>query len=76
MAKKGGMFKRLVLLLILLAVLIGLFALLGGSKLLKSAGTKTDEIKGEIEKGASKVEKTYEKIKEDLKSEEKKGDKK
>ncbi len=76
MAKKGGIFKRLLLLVILLALLIALFALLGGSKLLKSAGTKTDEIKVDIEKGASRVEKTYEKIKEDLKSEEKKGDRK
>ncbi len=56
-------------LLVLLAVI---FALMGGGKLLKSAGTKTEEIKGSIEKGATHVEKTVEKLKEDIKPGEKK----
>ncbi len=72
MAKKGGSLKRIFLLLILLALLVVVFALLGGGKILKSAGTKTEEIKGSIEKGASHVEKTVEKLKEDIKP----GDKK
>ena len=72
MAQKSGTFKRLILSLILLALLIAVFALLGGGKLLKSAGTKTEEIKGKIEKGASTVEKTVKKLKEDVKPGEKK----
>jgi hypothetical protein len=71
MAQKGG-FKRLVLVLVLLALAVIVFALLGGGKLLKSAGTKTEEIKGKIEKGATTVEKKVEKLKEDIKPGEKK----
>ncbi len=76
MAKKGGSLKRLVLYLILLVLVAVIFALLGGGKLLKSAGTKTEEIKGTIEKGATSVEKTVEKVKEDVKPGEKKEEKK
>ncbi len=76
MAKKGGTLKRLVLYLILLVLVGVIFALLGGGKLLKSAGTKTEEIKGKIEKGATSVEKTVEKVKEDIKPGEKKEEKK
>ncbi len=71
MAQKGG-FKRFVLILVLLALAVVAFALLGGGKLLKSAGTKTEEIKGKIEKGATTVEKTVKKLKEDVKPGEKK----
>ncbi len=72
MAKKGGTLKRIVLLLVVLVLLAVIFALMGGGKLLKSAGTKTEEIKGSIEKGATHVEKTVEKLKEDIKPGEKK----
>ncbi len=72
MAKKGGKLKSLVLYLVFLALLVVIFALLGGGKLLKSAGTKTEEIKGSIEKKATSVEKTVEKLKEDIKPGEKK----
>ncbi|HLE41129.1 MAG TPA: hypothetical protein VI956_06455 [Nitrospirota bacterium] len=71
MAQKGGL-KRLFLVLIFVALAVILFALLGGGRLLKSAGKSTEEIKGKIEKGASTIEKTVEKLKEDVKS----GDKK
>ncbi len=66
MAQKSG-FKRLVLVLVFIALAVIVFALLGGGKLLKKAGTKTEEIKGKIEKGATTVEKTVEKLKEDVK---------
>ncbi len=66
MAKKGGKFKSLVLYLVFLVLLVVIFALLGGGKLLKSAGTKTEEIKGSIEKKATNMEKTVEKLKEDI----------
>jgi hypothetical protein len=71
MAQKGG-FKRLVLVLVFLALAVIVFALLGGGKLLKSAGTKTEEIKGKIEKGATTIEKKVERLKEDVKPGEKK----
>ncbi len=72
MAQKSGTLKRLVLYLILLVLVVIIFALLGGGKLLKSAGSKTEEIKGKIEKGATNVEKTVEKMKQDIKPGEKK----
>ncbi len=72
MAKKGGKLRSLVLYLIFLVLLVVIFALLGGGKLLKSAGTKTEEIKGSIEKKATSVEKTVMKLKEDIKPGEKK----
>ncbi len=71
MAQKSG-FKRLVLVLVFIALAVIVFALLGGGKLLKKAGTKTEEIKEKIEKGATTVEKKAEKLKEDIKSGEKK----
>jgi sensor domain CHASE-containing protein len=72
MAQKSGTLKRLVLYLVLIVLAAVIFALLGGGKLLKSAGTKTEEIKGTIEQGATHVEKTVEKMKEDIKPGEKK----
>jgi hypothetical protein len=71
MAQKGGL-RRLLLVLILIALAAIVFALLGGGKLLKSAGTKTEEIKGKIEKGATTIEKKVERLKEDVKPGEKK----
>ena len=72
MAQKGGTLKRFLLTLILLVLLAVVFILVGGGKLLKSAGTKTEEIKGHIEQKATSVEKTVEKLKEDIKPGEKK----
>jgi hypothetical protein len=72
MAQKGGNMKRVVLIVILLAVCAVAFVLLGGGKLLKTAGTKAENIKGKIEEGASTVEKKVEKVKEAVTSEEKK----
>jgi Sec-independent protein translocase protein TatA len=79
MAKKSGKFKSIVLTLVLLAVLIVVFVLLGGGNLLRSAGTwlggvgtKADTIKGKIEESATSVEKKVEKVKESVTS----GDKK
>lgn len=71
MAQKGG-FKRLVLVLVFIALAVIIFALFGGGRLLKSAGTKTEEIKGKLEKGATTIEKTVDKLKQIEKS----GDKK
>jgi hypothetical protein len=72
MAQKGGNMKRVVLIVILLAVFAVAFVLLGGGKLLKTAGTKAENIKGQIEEGASTVEKKVEKVKEAVTSGEKK----
>ncbi len=63
MAKKGGM-KSFFLVLILIALVVVAFVLLGGGSLLKTAGKKSDEIKGTIEKGATTIEKKVEKVKE------------
>lgn len=71
MAKKGGM-RSFLLVLILIVLVIVAFVLLGGGSLLKSAGKKSDEIKGTIEKGASSIEKKVEKVKEAVTSGEKK----
>ena len=71
MAQKGG-FKRLVLVLIFIALAVIVFALLGGGNLLKSAGKKTEEIKGQLEKGAVTIEKKAEKMKDVMGSGEKK----
>ena len=71
MAQKGG-FKRLVLVLVFIALAAIVFALLGGGRLLKSAGTKTEEIKGQLEKGAVTIEKKAEKVKDAMSSGEKK----
>ena len=72
MAAKGGKVKRIILLLLFLVLAAVAFVLLGGGNLLKSAGTKAESIKGQIEEGASTVEKKVEKVKEAVTSEEKK----
>jgi Sec-independent protein translocase protein TatA len=72
MAKKGGNLKRFILIVIFLVVCAVAFVLLGGGKLLKTAGTKAENIKGTIEEGASTVEKKVEKVKEAVTSGEKK----
>ena len=72
MAPKGGMLKRFVLVILLLVLAAVAFVLLGGGKLLKSAGTKAEDIKGKIEEGAATVEKKVEKVKEAVTTDEKK----
>jgi len=79
MAKKGGKFKSLVLALLFLVLLAFVFVIMGGGNLLRSAGswiggvgTKADEVKGTIEHKATNVEKTVQKLKEDVKPGEKK----
>ncbi len=72
MAPKSGKLKRFVLIILFLVLAAVAFVLLGGGNLLKSAGTKAENIKGKIEEGASTVEKKAEKIKEAVTSEEKK----
>jgi len=64
MASKGGKFKTFVLVVIFLIVFAVAFVLLGGGKFLKTAGTKAENIKGQIEEGAKTVEKKAEKVKE------------
>jgi len=70
MAQKGGTVKRFLLTLMLLALLIVAFILLGGGNLLKSAGKwiggmgkKAEDIKGTLEHKATTIEKTVEKLK-------------
>ncbi len=79
MAKKGGNFKRFILIVIFLVVFSAAFVLLGGGNVLKSAGTwigslgsKAENMKGKIEEGATSVEKKAEKVKEAVTSGEKK----
>ena len=72
MAPKGGNLKRFILIMIFLAVCAVAFVLLGGGNLLKSAGTKAENIKGKIEEGAKTVEKKAERVKEAVTSGEKK----
>ncbi len=79
MAKKGGTLKRVFLTLVFLALLIIVFILLGGGNLLKSTGNwiggvgkKAENVKQNIEKKATTIEKTVEKLKEDEKPGEKK----
>jgi hypothetical protein len=72
MAPKGGKLKRIVLIIVFLVVAGVAFVLLGGGNLLKSAGTKAENIKGQIEEGAKTVEKKAEKVKEAVTSGEKK----
>jgi hypothetical protein len=78
MAKSGGL-KRFLLAVILIALLIVVFIVLGGGNWLKSAGTwlggvgkKAEDIKGTIEQKATTIEKTVEKLKEEEKPGEKK----
>ena len=72
MAPKGGKLKRIVLIIVFLIVAAVAFVLLGGGNLLKSAGTKAENIKGQIEESAKTVEKKAEKVKEAVTSGEKK----
>lgn len=78
MAQKGG-FKRFLLVLVFLALAIVVFILLGGGGLLKEAGhwitgagKKAEEVKKDMEKKATTIEKTVEKLKGDEKPGEKK----
>jgi len=64
--------KRIVLIIVFLVVAGVAFVLLGGGNQLKSAGTKAENIKGQIEEGAKTVEKKAEKVKEAVTSGEKK----
>jgi flagellar basal body-associated protein FliL len=68
MAQKGGKMKRIFLTLILLALIVIVFVLLGGGAWLRSAGkwlggmgSKADDVKQTIEKKATTIEKTVEK---------------
>ena len=78
MAQQGG-FKRFLLVLVLLVLAAVVFVLLGGGKLLKEsgnwitgAGKKAEEVKQDIEKKATNVEKVGKETVDKLKS----GDKK
>lgn len=78
MAQKGG-FKRFLLILIFLVLAVVVFILLGGGKLLKETGNwiggvgkKAEEVKQDMEKKATTVEKAGKETVEKLKS----GDKK
>jgi divalent metal cation (Fe/Co/Zn/Cd) transporter len=71
MAQKGGKLKRFLLILIFLALVITVFVLLGGSKLLKKSGnwligvgTKAEDVKQTIEQKATTFEKKVEKFNE------------
>jgi hypothetical protein len=83
MGKSGGSFKRILLLLVFLALVAVVFVLLGGGHWLKSAGqwmggvgSKADTMKQDIEHKAQTVEKTVEKGIEAVKGDKKEGDKK
>jgi len=78
MAQQGKL-KRTLLTLVFIALLIVVFILVGGGDLLKSAGkwigrmgSKAEDIKGTMEDKATTIEKTVEKLKQSVKS----GDKK
>jgi Sec-independent protein translocase protein TatA len=78
MAQKGG-FKRFLLVLVFLALAVVVFILFGGGKFLKETGNwlggvgkKAEEVKQDMEKKASTVEKVGKETVEKLKS----GDKK
>jgi len=69
MAQKGGKFKRIVLILLFLALIAVVFILMGGDKMLKSAGKKiegvgkqAEEMKTKIEEKASNTGKAVEKV--------------
>jgi Sec-independent protein translocase protein TatA len=79
MAQKGGKLKRFILIALFLVLAAVVFVILGGGKVLRSAGSwlggmgnKAEDIKGTIEQKATTIEKTVEKLKEG----EKPGDKK
>ncbi len=74
MAQKGGKLKRVVLILIFLALAVTVFVLMGGGNFLKKTaswlsgvGTKAEDVKQTIEHKATTIEKTVEKLKEDAK---------
>jgi len=79
MAQKSGTLKRIFLTLLLLALLVIVFVLMGGGNLLKSTGNwiggvgkKAEDVKQTIEHKAVTIEKTVEKLKENEKPGEKK----
>lgn len=79
MAHKGGTLKRFFFLLVLVALLVIVFVLFGGGNLLKSTGNwiggvgkKAEDAKQTIEKKATTIEKTVEKLKDGEKPGEKK----
>ena len=72
MAPIVGKLKRVLLIIVFLVLAAVAFVLLGGGNLLKSAGNKAENIKGQIEEGAKTVEKKAEKVKEAVTSGEKK----
>ncbi len=83
MAQKGGKIKRVFLTLILLTLLVVVFILLGGGRLLKSAGTwmsgmgkEAETAKQKMEEKASDTGKAVEKVIDTVKPGEKAGEKK
>jgi len=79
MAQKGGKLKRIILVLLFLALLAVVFVLLGGDKILKSAGKKLEDVgqqagqmKTKIEEKAQNTGKAVEKVIDTVKPGEKK----
>ncbi len=65
MAQKGGKLKRVLLILIFLALAVTVFVLMGGGNLLKKTanwlsgvGTKAEDVKQTIEHKATTIEKS------------------
>jgi len=72
MAQKGGKLKTILLTLVLIALLVIVFIVLGGGKYLSSAGKhlegvgkQAEEIKQDMKEKATTIEKTVEKLKDD-----------
>lgn len=83
MAQKGGTVKRFVLTLVLLVLLAVVFVLMGGGKLLRSAGTwmsgvgkEADVVKHKMEEKATKTGHAVEKVIDTVKPGDKAGEKK
>jgi len=79
MAQKGGKLKRIILVLLFLVLLAVAFVLLGGDKVLKSAGKKLEDVgqqagqmKTKIEEKAQNTGKAVEKVIDTVKPGEKK----
>jgi Sec-independent protein translocase protein TatA len=79
MAKKSGTLKRFFFLLVLVALLVIVFVLFGGGNLLRSTGNwiggvgnKAEDVKQRIEKKATTIGNTVEKLKDGEKPGEKK----
>jgi Sec-independent protein translocase protein TatA len=79
MAQKGGTLKRVFITLIFLVLLVIVFVLMGGGNLLKKTGSwiggvgkQAEDVKQTIEKKATTIEKTVEKLKDSDKPGEKK----